>query len=902
MSDTVVVVVTPAASWSVDLFDGIRTGRARVRVVDAAALQDVVGETPPPAMVVVPDARALPALPSNTLGVVIDWGDPGARARLERVLLAVAGDGLVRLYDGVYDRLQRVVSRKGVSARLTDLEARLLAFLIDRPGVAASRETLLVEVWGASPQNQTRTVSTTMRRLREKIERDPSEPVHLRSQDGGYVFVGLDDTTAGARPASRRPEPLIGRVDLLADVVARLGPGRHITLHGVPGVGKSAVARAAAWHGSGAAGAFLEIALGGCETVYDLMHATARALDLTAPVPVDEADARAWLVEALARAAPPLVLFDGADAPDGALNDLLGRITPSATGVISTTRQVPLSASHATVRVEPLAPHDGAALLGALLRAHDEHIETARLQWVSERLEHLPLALEHAARRIAQYGIEAVSMRLAARAAAGGVGMTSVLDATLGLLTEQSRAALVPLATLRDTFDVPTASALLGTSADVFEVVHELARHALLTLEDDAGARRRLRLLNSVRQHVQLRWRDTPAQRAADLAHRDVFIARARTWIRDGGDFAAMAAALPDLQAALDASEGEDAARLALVTARVHLRRGPLDGALAAGARGIAALGDRPPCALRAMLLTNKAFVQWRLGDLGGAAHDAAHAAEVARASGDRGALLRALNLLGSIGRPVAAQRAALAEARSVAAALGDRDAAATALLNEAALASSEGEHERAVALIDEGLAELPADGPGFTRQVALCNLALCLGYAGRMADAEAALTRLHEEPGFTAELPLAHRATAVAAMLRHAAGGLDAALAGYDAAQAGALAVGDAALARQCDLALACLDVTEGELERALARLSSRDASTDAPDDGACALAIRGVALERLGRGDEAAAARMASGALLPEASPRGRAMLAALGVSDTRFAPVPAPVTWTRVIARMT
>jgi len=61
---------------------------------------------------------------------------------------------------------------------LTVREFDLLAFLVARPGIAFTREELLQHVWGWSFGDQS-TVTVHVRRLREKVEADPTRPSHL---------------------------------------------------------------------------------------------------------------------------------------------------------------------------------------------------------------------------------------------------------------------------------------------------------------------------------------------------------------------------------------------------------------------------------------------------------------------------------------------------------------------------------------------------------------------------------------------------------------------------------------------------------------------------------------------------------------------------------------------------
>ncbi len=86
-------------------------------------------------------------------------------------------------------RTQDVMVR-GEPVALSALEFRLLHFLASSPRQVFSRDRLLDEVWGADRFVTPRTVDVHVRRLREKIEEDPSHPLHLQTVRGsGYRFV-----------------------------------------------------------------------------------------------------------------------------------------------------------------------------------------------------------------------------------------------------------------------------------------------------------------------------------------------------------------------------------------------------------------------------------------------------------------------------------------------------------------------------------------------------------------------------------------------------------------------------------------------------------------------------------------------------------------------------------------
>lgn len=77
----------------------------------------------------------------------------------------------------------------GKEANLTAKEFDLLELLMQNPGKVYSRETLLDLIWGYDYPGDVRTVDVHVRRLREKIEANPSEPRYIFTKWGvGYYF------------------------------------------------------------------------------------------------------------------------------------------------------------------------------------------------------------------------------------------------------------------------------------------------------------------------------------------------------------------------------------------------------------------------------------------------------------------------------------------------------------------------------------------------------------------------------------------------------------------------------------------------------------------------------------------------------------------------------------------
>lgn len=81
------------------------------------------------------------------------------------------------------------VTKRGRPVELTHREFELLAYLSQRPGQVVTREKLLQDVWGYDYFGDIRTVDVTIRRLREKIEDDPSQPEFILTRRGvGYYL------------------------------------------------------------------------------------------------------------------------------------------------------------------------------------------------------------------------------------------------------------------------------------------------------------------------------------------------------------------------------------------------------------------------------------------------------------------------------------------------------------------------------------------------------------------------------------------------------------------------------------------------------------------------------------------------------------------------------------------
>jgi DNA-binding response OmpR family regulator len=98
-------------------------------------------------------------------------------------------DDALRVGDLVIRPRLREVTRDGTTLDLTAKEFDLLYFLASHPKQVFTRQQLLQHVWHYDYYGDSRTVTVHMRRLRQKVEVDPSRPRHLRTVWGvGYKF------------------------------------------------------------------------------------------------------------------------------------------------------------------------------------------------------------------------------------------------------------------------------------------------------------------------------------------------------------------------------------------------------------------------------------------------------------------------------------------------------------------------------------------------------------------------------------------------------------------------------------------------------------------------------------------------------------------------------------------
>ncbi|MCQ2450588.1 MAG: response regulator transcription factor [Clostridia bacterium] len=101
----------------------------------------------------------------------------------------VSGTNQIIRGEFVLDIRKRTLSRNGKNIELTQVEFQMMEYFFANPDIPLSREKILTQVWGQSYYGEEKIVDVNIRRLRMKIEDDPSFPRYLVTVWGqGYKW------------------------------------------------------------------------------------------------------------------------------------------------------------------------------------------------------------------------------------------------------------------------------------------------------------------------------------------------------------------------------------------------------------------------------------------------------------------------------------------------------------------------------------------------------------------------------------------------------------------------------------------------------------------------------------------------------------------------------------------
>ena len=110
-------------------------------------------------------------------------------ALCRRVVRAAGQEAEGRMVSGgfVLDQKSRILYKNGEPIDLTQVEFQIMELFFANPGVALVREKILEGVWGENYYGDVKIVDVNIRRLRMKIEDEPSAPRHIMTV-GGYGY------------------------------------------------------------------------------------------------------------------------------------------------------------------------------------------------------------------------------------------------------------------------------------------------------------------------------------------------------------------------------------------------------------------------------------------------------------------------------------------------------------------------------------------------------------------------------------------------------------------------------------------------------------------------------------------------------------------------------------------
>jgi two-component system, OmpR family, KDP operon response regulator KdpE len=110
-----------------------------------------------------------------------------AHAAMRRQVRVAAGEPLVKAGPLTIDLAARIITLNGTRVMMTPKEFKLLQILAQHAGNVVTHQYLLKEVWGAPHLNDTHYLRIFVRKLRQKIEEDPTQPRILLTELGiGY--------------------------------------------------------------------------------------------------------------------------------------------------------------------------------------------------------------------------------------------------------------------------------------------------------------------------------------------------------------------------------------------------------------------------------------------------------------------------------------------------------------------------------------------------------------------------------------------------------------------------------------------------------------------------------------------------------------------------------------------
>ncbi|MCU9951822.1 helix-turn-helix transcriptional regulator [Burkholderia sp. BKH01] len=449
---------------------------------------------------------------------------------------------------------RREIRSNGKLLRIGSRAFEILELLIRANGALVSKDEIMQRVWPHTIVEENN-LQVHIAALRKALAGDRNLIVTVPGR--GYRLVGAKaEGAAAVRPAASRltaaPTALVGREQIVADVLAALDTARVVTLVGAGGIGKTRVALEAAMRAEASfpeGAAFVSLATVACPQF--VPAALAGAFGIVQP-------AGSLTLEAVLASVANrrmLLVLDNCEHLLDAAAQIATALTESDTGlcVLATSREALRIQGERLCPIPPLdVPREGAddagilsasavQLFSARARAADPRFplderSVALMASVCRRLDGLPLAIELAAARAAVLGIDVLAAHLDDhfRLLTGGFRtalprhqtLQAMYDWSYRLLGDAERLLLRWLGVFRDSFSIDAVRDIVGTKglvdADLLDTIAGLVSKSLLSLESAHGAPR-YRLLTTTRAYALQQLENNGECAAAARAHANYF-------------------------------------------------------------------------------------------------------------------------------------------------------------------------------------------------------------------------------------------------------------------------------------------------------------------------------------------------------------------------------------------
>ncbi|WP_431822979.1 ATP-binding protein [Burkholderia sp. F1] len=458
---------------------------------------------------------------------------------------------------------KREIRSNGKPVRIGSRAFEILELLIRADGALVSKDEIMQRVWPHTVVEENN-LQVHIAALRKALAGDRDLIVTVPGR--GYRLVGgySEDLPPGApgvrdaRPAAWRlaaaPNALVGREDVVADVLAALDGARVVTLVGAGGIGKTRVAveaamQAAARFPDGIA--FVSLAAISCPRF--VADALASAFGIAQPAGSLTLEA----VVAHVACRRMLLVLDNCEHLIDAAAQIAGALTDAHAGlcVLATSREALRIHGERLQPVPPLDVPGESDGYGAIMDTSAVQLFVARARAADPRfpldarslsltasicrhLDGLPLAIELAAARAAVLGVEVLAAHLDDhfRLLTGGFRtalprhqtLQAMYDWSYRLLGDTERLLLRWLGVFRDGFSLEAVRSVVGVKglcdADRLDAIAGLVSKSLVILENAHGAPR-YRLLATTRAYALQQLENNGECTAAALAHANYFLA-----------------------------------------------------------------------------------------------------------------------------------------------------------------------------------------------------------------------------------------------------------------------------------------------------------------------------------------------------------------------------------------